>query len=139
MTESFLGKEDLGLTDRLLKELPSVLNWAIRGWKRLNDRGYFEQPSSSDELIAEFEELGSPIHAFIRDCCELEPNATIDCEDLYREWRFWCISNGRDFPGTQQTFGRDLRAAIPTLLTKQKRRRGKQIRAYSGITLNADI
>jgi putative DNA primase/helicase len=39
MTESFYGKEDTGLTQRLLAELPGILNWAIEGWHRLRERG----------------------------------------------------------------------------------------------------
>lgn len=33
LTQSFYGKEDTGLTDRLLNELPGILNWAIEGWR----------------------------------------------------------------------------------------------------------
>ena len=32
LTESFYGREDPGLTDKLLSELPGILNWAIAGW-----------------------------------------------------------------------------------------------------------
>lgn len=39
---SFCGKEDIGLTEKLLKELPGILNWAITGWRRLHSRGHFE-------------------------------------------------------------------------------------------------
>ena len=37
LTESWYGKEDTHLTDRLLKELPGILLGAIDGWKRLTD------------------------------------------------------------------------------------------------------
>lgn len=139
MTKSFYGKEDIGLTDRLLKELPSILNWAIEGWQRLNEYGCFEQPSSSAELIAEFEDLSSPIHAFIRDCCEVKPGAEIELDRLFRKWGKWCDEQGRDFHGIKSSFGRDLRAAVPTLSISQPRRGGKRIRVYSGIGLKTDI
>jgi hypothetical protein len=45
-TRSFGGKEDIALTDKLLKELPGILNWAIEGWKRLHSRGHFEIPDN---------------------------------------------------------------------------------------------
>jgi putative DNA primase/helicase len=44
--QSFSGKEDITLTDKLLKELPGILNWAIEGWKRLHSRGRFEVPEN---------------------------------------------------------------------------------------------
>jgi putative DNA primase/helicase len=40
-SESFFGREDTKLTDRLLAELPGILLWAIDGWKRLRERGHF--------------------------------------------------------------------------------------------------
>ena len=45
LTNSFYGREDRRLTDRLLTELPGILNWSIAGWQRLNRRGYFLQPN----------------------------------------------------------------------------------------------
>jgi putative DNA primase/helicase len=39
---SFFGQEDITLTNTLLRELPGILNWAIRGWERLQSRGCFE-------------------------------------------------------------------------------------------------
>ena len=52
LTESFLGREDLTLSDRLGRELTGILNWALRGLKRLRRRGYFVMPKSSEEAIA---------------------------------------------------------------------------------------
>lgn len=39
MTNSFYGKEDLELANRLLAELPGILNWARGGYLRLRERG----------------------------------------------------------------------------------------------------
>ena len=52
LTELFLGREDLTLSDRLGRELTGILNWALRGLKRLRRRGYFVMPKSSEEAIA---------------------------------------------------------------------------------------
>ncbi len=43
---SFYGNEDITLTEKLVKELPGILNWAIGGWKRLHSRGRFEFPEN---------------------------------------------------------------------------------------------
>jgi putative DNA primase/helicase len=40
LTNSFYGKEDLGLTARIIHELPGILNWSLDGWQRLQNRGY---------------------------------------------------------------------------------------------------
>jgi putative DNA primase/helicase len=39
LTETFYGREDLGLTGKLLTELPGILNWAVAGWRRLRNVG----------------------------------------------------------------------------------------------------
>ena len=67
LTESFYGREDHGLLERFVPELPGILLWAQEGWERLYRRGRFVQPDSSLELINQLEDLGSPIGAFVRD------------------------------------------------------------------------
>jgi putative DNA primase/helicase len=133
LTESFYGKEDLGLIDRLLAELPGILNWSIEGWKRLRKRGHFKQPKSSRDLMQELEDIASPIKAFIRDCCDVDPYVETACDLLYETWRIWCGGQGRN-PTAQPTFGRDLRAAIPSLKVVQHNTDVKKgQRFYKGI------
>jgi putative DNA primase/helicase len=137
MTQSFLGKEDPGLTTKLLVELPGILNWSIEGWQRLRQRGYFIQPKSSQEAIQELADLSSPMGAFIRDRCHKDPAAEVECSRLFEEWKDWCNEQGRDHPGTAQTFGRDLRAAFPGLKIVQPREGDTRVRKYIGITLKS--
>lgn len=115
MTESFLGREDKKLLDSLLPELPGILLWSIQGWRRLHERGHFVQPESGKELAVQFETLCSPILAFISECCEVGPAYVIKRKDLFAAWKAWCNENGHDHPGNTASFGRDLRAAVPTL------------------------
>ena len=71
LQESFLGREDLGLTPRLLEELPAIFNWALDGWVRLHDRGHFIEPRSGSHIAEELRELSSPISTFLQDKCEV--------------------------------------------------------------------
>lgn len=135
MNTSFLGREDHDLDTKLASELPSILNWAIEGLYRLKGRGYFIQPQSAREAIEELNDLGSPISAFIRDTCVIQPGAEVPCSELYQAWRQWCETQGREHPGTLQTFGRDLRAALPELKTVRHREGASIVRMYCGIGL----
>jgi putative DNA primase/helicase len=135
LTESFLGREDRQLTEKLTEELPGILLWAIAGWQRLNDQGHFVQPDSGTELSNELKDLCSPVGQFVREKCEVEPGRHIRAEDLYSAWTDWCKANGRDYPGTTQTFGRDLRAVLPDLRTSSRREGSSRIRVYEGIDL----
>jgi putative DNA primase/helicase len=137
LTKSFYGCEDHGLTDRLLTELPGILSWSIAGWQRLRERGHFKQPDSGRELVGELNDLSSPIKAFIAERCVVGPEYSAAIQDLFAEWGAWCAENGRDHPGTRQTFGRDLRAAVPTISDSQHRDGERRLRSYEGIGLRS--
>jgi putative DNA primase/helicase len=135
LRESFYGREDHGLTDKLLGELPGILLWAIEGWRRLRDRGYFVQPESGQELAGEMEDLTSPVGAFIRERCVVGPVHQAPVDDIFTAWKSWCEDNGRKEAGTTQTFGRDLSAAVPSLRRARPREDGERVRVYEGIGL----
>ncbi|CAN5679858.1 hypothetical protein BH23GEM6_BH23GEM6_04440 [soil metagenome] len=135
LERSFYGHEDPLLTDRLMVELPGIFEWALDGWDRLTERGHFIQPASSQDAVREMEDLGSPIGAFIRERCHIGPGRTIECRALYESWKSWCQAEGRDHAGTAQTFGRDLRAAIPGLKTSSLRVGEGRSRFYEGVEL----
>ncbi len=135
LTETFYGREDHGLTDRLLKELPGILLWALQGWSRLHTRGYFVQPKSVDEAVLDLEDLASPVGAFVRDRCIVAPGLTIEASQLYETWKAYCEEMGRDHAGTRQSFGRNLRAAVPSITSSNRRGDDGRDRFYEGIAL----
>lgn len=136
LTETFYGREDLALTDRLLAELPGILNWALAGLASLRTRGYFMQPASAAEAVQALEDLGSPIGAFLRERCNIGPQFTVEIARLFDAWSTCCETQGRDHPGTAQTFGRDLRAAVPGLKSANLRQADEtRLRFYHGIGL----
>ena len=135
LTESFFGREDHGLADRLFGELPAILNVARQGFLRLRKRGHFIQPESAQEAIGELEALGSPVGAFIREQCNVGPAFEIEVELLFIGWLNWCKANGRKKHGTIQTFGRDLRAKLPGLKIVRPREGDDRHRKYVGIDL----
>ena len=130
--QSFFGKEDLGLTDRLMSELPGILNWAIDGWKRLHERGRFVMPSSVVDMVEDMESLASPVSEFVREFCVVGIGYRVYVDDLYDAWNRWCEQTGRQAVITVQTFGRNLSAAIPGL-----RARRDPKRFYEGIALKS--
>lgn len=135
-TRSWLGKEDKTLTDRLTRELPGILLWAITGWSRLRQRGYFVQPESSIEALNDMRDLASPVAAFVRECCEVAPGHCVGTSELFDAWAKWCESQGREkFVGSKQTFGRDLAAAVPEAKCSQRRFEGDRQRVYEGLGL----
>ena len=135
MNRSWYGKEDHGLTDRLLTELPSILQWAMAGWKQLRDQGRFAVPESGRRLAEEMEELGSPVTAFVRDECVAGEEHEVSRADLHEAFAAWAKENGKKVVTDSAGFGRDLRAAIPNIHDVQHRVFGKPVRFYHGIGL----
>jgi putative DNA primase/helicase len=131
---SFFGREDIKLTEKLLTELPGILNWSLVGLQRLLQRGYFEMPENSQQAIRQFEDLTSPVGAFVRDWCKVGPQHEVRVKHLFKVWKLWCEQEG-DKPGSNIVFGRNLRAVLPQVRTQGK---GHQ-RTYIGLTLNANV
>lgn len=113
LSQSFYGREDTGLTARLLAELPGILRWAMAGWTRLRERGRFLQPATSEEAIEEIADLTSPVSAFVRDAIEVGKGKTVSADRLFEAWQKWCKEQGRDSHGTLQMFAKDFRSAMP--------------------------
>jgi putative DNA primase/helicase len=124
---SFFGHEDIGLTNKLLTELPGILNWAIEGYCRLRERGYFIQPKNALDLIDQIEALGSPVKAFVRQRCEIGSGFEVSIDDLFEHYKEWCQEENRRDPGNKEWFGRNLRAAVQGLGIIRK---GGQKEAY---------
>jgi putative DNA primase/helicase len=135
LRQSFFGREDHGLFDRLKDELPGILNWAIVGWKQLRDLGRFVQPASGQEILQQFTDSTSPVGEFVREKCVVGAGERAEVDSLYREWRLWSEDNGFKDPGTKQTFGRNLLAAVPSLVPKHFGTDRNRRRGYAGIRL----
>jgi putative DNA primase/helicase len=140
MTESFYGREDKRMTEKLLQELPGILNWSICGWQLLQQAGAFAQPASAQELLDDLGALSSPITTFIEDCCEMDPHASAPAAVLFAAWRGWCQQHGRDHVGTLETFGKDLRAAATSISRHRPRGTdGRRESFYGGIRVRSEF
>ena len=124
-----LGRENTSLTEELTAELAGILSWSLDGLGRLTRQGKFTEPKSSTDSILALQDFVSPVAAFIRDRCEVGIGQEIPIADLFGDWRLWCEDNGHK-PGSVQTFGRDLRAVIPTLKVTRPRAGDSRVRHF---------
>jgi putative DNA primase/helicase len=132
--QSFYGREDTGLTEKLMTELPGIFNWAMDGLDRLNSRGRFTQPESGREEADSTRRLADPIGAFIEDWCEIGPEQSITLDHLYLKYQAWCEGEGRTRDTTtKEIFSRDLRAKIDGLVVDRTRIDGRRTRVLKGI------
>ena len=134
---TYEGKEDVGLVDRLLAEMEGITNWALAGLRDLKAKGRFNNPSAGEKILRDFVYLSSPVKAFLDECCEVEATATVRRREIQLAWSEWCEENGH-VPGSIADFGRKLRAVIPKIGDEYRRDTRSRDRWYLGLKLNAD-
>jgi len=140
MSNSFYGKEDTLLADKLAKELPGIFNWAIEGQQRRMARTgqRFIQPQSGRELLELMEELGNPIGAFVTDALEYDPLAECNKDDVFLCWKKWSLAKNIP-PGSDLAFKRRFLAATQDhrVLADRARIEGELQNIYRGVRLNS--
>jgi len=139
--KNFYGREDEELTAKLLGEASRILLWAVEGWRRLREQRRFVQPVSGQESVADLANLSSPVAEFVDDWCLLGPHdeCSIKVDLLYNAWQKWCGSVGERRPTVRTVFGRDLKAAFPSINAKQQREGSVRTWVYYGIDLSPEV
>lgn len=137
-TQSFYGREDTGLTDRLMDELPGILNWALAGKMRLAERGRFLQPSSAKEMLRATQEANDPVGTFADTCCDIDPSYSATKEEVYGAYCRWCAQENLK-PWTHPVFSKSLQASKPEItMSRPRGADGKQHHVYVGLRLSAE-
>lgn len=86
-------ERDEKLLDKLLAELPGILNWALEGCIEWQREGLNPPP----EVLLAVEEYRSEmdlINQFLNECCIKAEHVSVKSSDLYTSYKNWCISNG---------------------------------------------
>lgn len=134
---TFEGREDVGLVERLLTEVPGITNWALSGLRVLKANGRFNNPSAGEKILRDFVYLSSPVKAFLDECCEVDNGASVSRREIQLAWSVWCDENGH-VTGSAADFGRKLRAVIPKIDDSHRRIGGQRDWWYTGVCLNSD-
>ncbi|MDV7246763.1 MULTISPECIES: phage/plasmid primase, P4 family [Rhodococcus] len=141
MNQKFRGTDAMSSTleHDLNKEVSGILNWALDGLACLSTRGRFVQPASGREVLEDAAELGSPMGAFVRDCCDVGNGFRLSTERLYDEYERFVGRNGK--PLGKAKFGAELRSymkgAYPDVAFDRKKRGVDGRPAYEGLALKS--
>lgn len=87
--------QDKNLFDKLKKELPGILNWALEGLFRLKDNEWNMTPSQAiDDLRMKYYYMGQPVKHFFSACIEKgTENDSMLTSSLYRSFLRWGNEN----------------------------------------------
>lgn len=85
--------KDYGLTEKLLGELPGILNWLLDGLRLYLDQG-LDPPETIKEATAQYRADNDPVGAFMRVALMPMANAVIQGKTLYDAYAKWCEQSG---------------------------------------------
>jgi putative DNA primase/helicase len=132
---------DSNLSDKLMEELPAILNWALTGLERLNTRGGFVLPESSKSDMELFSDMGSPMKMMIRQICKVGPTEQCTRREMRYVAGLWFTQHDIHMPAAVW-FSRDLSAAEPSVIVGNQAGKitinGRRENAYRGISIDYD-
>ncbi|MFE3516674.1 phage/plasmid primase, P4 family [Streptomyces sp. NPDC059166] len=137
---SYEGKEDPKLSDKLYAELSGIFNWAIEAWDELDERGAFLMPAASGEFVEAMFAADSPEKAFLIDACEFGLAAEHHCakDDFWSQWVQYC-EKSKNSAGTYNDMLRRFTPVIkeysPTFKAGRKGRGTERYHAFFGVSL----
>jgi putative DNA primase/helicase len=109
---SFQGREDLGLGDKLKSELAGIFNWALVGWKSLVDGDMkFSRSRICDSAHREILRGASPVMSFLEDKCA--KGGSVSLREVYNAYETWReLKRMREASG-EPAFSRAIQSAYP--------------------------
>ena len=136
-------EKDVNLADKLTKELPGILNWALTGLQKLRDNNYrFSSCASSDTLLREYRTEQNPFLEFADECLVFGDEQAKEINRVvYNSFRHWCYRNGhRNCANiSSKKFWRELdNASILLGQEPPKRKNSGNIRFCVGITVKKE-
>jgi putative DNA primase/helicase len=75
-------------------ELSGILNWAIGGYRRLQDNKGFTRPEASENALNEYKEQIDPILVFINENLSRADTGGTMLKKINRTYRMWAEENG---------------------------------------------
>jgi len=82
-------QQDKTLADRLIKELPGILQWAMEGLKEWRKTG-LAPPDSVLQSTRSYRQDSDTVGQWIDSACVCEPRLRTSARDLYDSYKSWC-------------------------------------------------
>ncbi len=129
---------DTKLKQKLLNELPGILNRVIEGYFRLRNQDGFTKSSTIAAAIEEYKESQDVTAAWLHESIDYDNSNDawfISSTALYTAYTLHCRKIGA-YHASQTTFGKIVKRALKTN-SETKRINGRMTRGYSGINPNS--
>jgi P4 family phage/plasmid primase-like protien len=97
-------QQDKNLKEKLLAELPGILNWALAGLKQYLEIGLCP-PAKVVEETARYQQEQDVLGIFLSDCYEEKASGLVSKKTFYSDYVLWCKEAG-EFAISKNTLGR---------------------------------
>ncbi|MCA1623851.1 MAG: phage/plasmid primase, P4 family [Acidobacteria bacterium] len=98
-TQNFDGREEAGLKEKLLDELPGILNWAIEGLRKWREKGLEHLPAAVTEATTKYKEDSDTVGQWLEQKTTENPTAIIRSSEAYNSYKTWAEENGYHYLG----------------------------------------
>ncbi|NOC91561.1 DUF5906 domain-containing protein [Ruegeria sp. HKCCD6604] len=133
--QSFLGKEDLDLEERLWQnERNAIFRWAVEGYRRVAAQRGFTYSETHKAELAQTTMRMRPVSTFVEQCCEFGNDKKIVGQTLLDAYEMWAENNS----GPEldiRTFGQIVTQEFPDTVSKSARHHGKVKKVRYGMDL----
>lgn len=99
-------RQDKKLKDKLLAELPGILNWCVAGFARWQAEG-LNPPKCVLAATTAYRSENDILGTWLSESCLTEPHAVAEFGRLYSSFAAWCSGRG-EHCGTSMQFGKEL-------------------------------
>lgn len=87
-------EQDKHLDQKLKKELPGILNWALEGLKDYRTLGGLYPPKEVSEAVASYRRENDSVKVFVEEVCTLRKGSSIDGPIIYASYKEFCMNSG---------------------------------------------
>ena len=129
---------DINREEKLLQELPGILNWALEGLLRLINNEYkFTKSAKISELMNDIESFNNPMVDFINERLIYSVGISTRKMDVYEAYTQWSRLNNA-YPQSEASFKIEFLRAMQDIYPDVKLNRegsGERQRCYVNISL----
>ena len=115
-------------------ELSGVLNWAVKGLRRLLRQGDVTDAPSVEEARRDYVRRSDPVAAFVDDRVLVDPEAEETKDDLYEAYAKHVHARGL-IVVLNSVFAKDLKRVVPSVRDARRKRGGVRVQVWRGVRL----
>jgi putative DNA primase/helicase len=87
-------EQDKHLAQKLIKELPGILNWALDGLKDYRTLGGLYPPKEISDAVEAYRKENDSVKVFVEEVCTIKEKETIAGPLIYSSYKEFCLNSG---------------------------------------------